>query len=105
MRSTLQLPLATPVADPEKIIRKGKALRENTSTTEPSISDDFHSPPVDTLISSCHSIVKPYVGVSRTLNFGSVPVEFSPPGLGLEGESLVTPLSPKIIPWFRTSAS
>jgi hypothetical protein len=40
-RSTPQLPLATPEADPKKIIRKGKALREGTSV-EPGISDNFH---------------------------------------------------------------
>jgi hypothetical protein len=49
-RSTPQLPLATPEADPEKIIRKGKALREYTSSVEPGISDDFQSPPVRTPI-------------------------------------------------------
>jgi hypothetical protein len=100
-RSTPQLPLATPEADPEKIIRKGKALHEGTSTTEPGISDDFHGPPIGTPISAFHSPVIPSVGVPRTLNFGSVPVEFSPPGLGLEGEILVTPLSPEIVLWFR----
>jgi hypothetical protein len=105
MRSTPQLPLATPEADPEKIIRKGKALQEGTSTAEPGISDDLQSPPVRTPISASHSTVIPSVGVSRTLNFGSVPAEFSSPGLGLEGESLVTPLSPEIVPWFRPSAS
>jgi hypothetical protein len=35
------------------------------------------------------------------LNFGSVPAEFSPPGLGLEGESLVTLLSSEAVPWCR----
>jgi hypothetical protein len=104
-RSTPQLPLATPEADPEKIVRKGKALREGTSTVEPGISDNFHCPSLETPISASHSPVIPSVGVSRTLNFGSVPVEFSPPGLGLEGETLVTPLSPEIVPWFRPSAS
>jgi hypothetical protein len=39
--------------------------------------------------------------VSRFLNFGSVPAEFSPPGLGLEGEILVTPLSSEAVPWRR----
>jgi hypothetical protein len=43
-RSTPQLPLATPKADPEKIIRKGTTLQESSSTIEPSISDDFHYP-------------------------------------------------------------
>jgi hypothetical protein len=80
-RSNPQLPLAAPEADPEKIIRKGKALRGGTSSTEPCISDDFHYP-LGTPIFSSHSIVIPSAGVSRTLNFGSFPVEFSPPGLG-----------------------
>ena len=81
MRSTPQLPLAVPEADPEKIIRKGKALRGGTSSIEPCISDDFHYP-LGTPIFSSHSTVIPSTGVSRTLNFGSVPVEFSPPSLG-----------------------
>jgi hypothetical protein len=105
MRSTPQLPLATPEADPEKFIRKGKAPREGASAAEPGISDDFHGPFLETPFTASHSPVIPSVGVSRTLNFGSVPVEFSPPGLGLEGEILVTPLSPEILPWFRPNTS
>ena len=31
------------------------------------------------------------------MNFESFPAEFSPPGLGLEGEILVTPLSPSVV--------
>jgi hypothetical protein len=103
-RSTPQLPLATPEADPEKIIRKGKAFGGGTSTAKPGISDDFHCP-IGTPTPASHSILLPSVGVSRSLKFGSVPAEFSPPGLGLEGESLVTPLSPEVVPWFRPSTS
>jgi hypothetical protein len=99
MRSTPQLPLATPEADPEKIIRKGEALPGGTSSTEPGIYDDVHYP-IGTPISASHSTIIPSAGVSRTLNFGSVIVEFSPPGLGLEGEILVTPLSLEIVSWF-----
>jgi hypothetical protein len=80
-----KLPLATPEEDPEKIIRKGKALQEGTSTDEPGISDDFHYPHIGTPISTTHSTIIPSVGVSQSLNFGSVPIDFSPPGLGLEG--------------------
>jgi hypothetical protein len=103
-RSTPQLPLATPKADPKKIIRNGKALHEGNSTAKPGISDDFHYP-IKTPIFSFHPSVIPYVGVSQTLNFGSVHVYFSPPGLGLEGESILTPLSPEIVPWFRPNTS
>jgi len=60
-RATPQLLLATPKVDLEKIIRKGKALHEGTSTTKLGISDDFHYPPVGTPISTFPSI--PYVGV------------------------------------------
>ena len=77
MRSTPQLPLTKLEADPEKIIKKGKAFRESTSIVEPGIFDDFHYPVVRNPISTSHSTVIPSVGVSRSLNFGSVPVEFS----------------------------
>jgi hypothetical protein len=99
-----QLPLETHEANPEKIIRKGKALHEGTSTVEPSISNDFHYP-IGTPISDFHPSVIPYVGVSRTLNFGSVPIDFYPPGLGLEGETIVTPLSSKVVLWVRSISS
>jgi hypothetical protein len=98
------LPLATPEADLEKIIRKGKAPGGGTSTAKLGISDDLHCS-IGTPTPASHSILLPSVGVSRSLKFGSVPAEFSPPGLGLEGESLVTPLSPEIVPWFRPITS
>jgi hypothetical protein len=95
----------TPEADREKIIKKGKTLQGGTSIVEPGISDDFHYPPIETPISSSHSSVIPSIGVSGSLNFGSVPVDFSPPGLGLEGETFVTPISPEVVPWFRPRTS
>jgi hypothetical protein len=72
---------------------------------EPGISDDFHGPYLETPIPSSHSPVIPSVGVYRTLNFGSVHVEFSPPSPGLEEEILVTPFSPKVVPWSRPRTS
>jgi hypothetical protein len=92
-RSTPQLPLATPEVDLENIIRKGKAFGGGTSTTKPSIYDDFHCS-IGAPTPASHYVLLPSVGVFRSLNFGSVPAEFSPLGLGLEGESLFTPLSP-----------
>jgi hypothetical protein len=76
------------LTDPEKIIRKGKAFRESTSIVEPGIFNDFHYPVVRNPISTSHSTVIPSVGVFRTLNFGSVPVKFSPPGFLLEEKAL-----------------
>jgi hypothetical protein len=83
--STLKLPLATPEANIEKLIRKVKALPEGASTIEPGVSDDFHLNPLETPIFASPFPIILFGGVSRTLNFGSVPVEFSPPDLGLEG--------------------
>ena len=86
-----QLPLAMPEADPEVIIRKGKASEGETPTTEPG-NFPFSSSQLPSI---------PFFEVSHFLNFGSVPANFSPPSLGLEGEILVTPLSPKVVPWHR----
>jgi hypothetical protein len=95
-RSTPQLPPPTLESDPEKIIKRGKALREGASTVEPGISDSSHCSMLETPISASQFLVKPLVGVSHLLNFGSVHVEFSPPGLGLDGERFVTPISPDV---------
>ena len=72
MRSTPQLPLATPESDPKKIVRRRKTLQEGTSAAEPGISDDFHHPP----IAISHFLVTPSDGVSRSLNFGSFLIDF-----------------------------
>ena len=84
--------------DPEAVLRKGKASEEEASTIEsgnppyPSLGSPF-SPP--------QFLDKPVYEVSRFLNFRSVHVEFSSPGLGPEGKNLVTPLSPETVPWHR----
>jgi hypothetical protein len=97
-RSHPQLPLATPQTDPEVVLRKGKAPEEEASTAE---TGNPPSPSVRTLFSPPQFLNRPPSEVSRFLNFGSVPAEFSPPGLGLEGEILVTPLSSEAVPWRR----
>jgi hypothetical protein len=53
----------------------------------------LQSPSVETPFSSPHLHNRPFSEASRFLNFGSVPAEFSPPGFGLDGETLVTSLS------------
>jgi hypothetical protein len=100
-RSTSQLPLVTLEVDPKKIIRKGKVHREGASIGEPGISGNFPSPSLETPLISSHFPTIPYAGVSRTLNFRSVPIEISPLSLGLEGEILVTLVSLEVVPWTR----
>jgi hypothetical protein len=91
-----QLPLAIHEGDQEAIIRKGKASEGETSTVE---LGNFPSPSVETPFSSSWLPSRPFSEVSRFLNFGSIPIDFSPLGVGLEGEILVTPLSPEVVPW------
>jgi ribonuclease HI len=97
-RSHPQLPLSTPKTDPEVVLRKGKASEGEASTAEPG---NPPSPSVGTPFSPPQFLNRPFSEVSRFLNFGSVPAEFSPPGLGLEGEILVTPLSSEAVLWRR----
>jgi hypothetical protein len=67
---------------------------------EVSIAETGISPPpsVKTPLSSSQLPSHPPSEVSRFLNFGSVPAEFSPPGLVSEGEILVTPPSLEAVP-------
>jgi hypothetical protein len=97
-RSHPQLPLATPEEDSEVIIKKGKPSQGESFVAEPGIS---LPPSVKNPFYYSHLHSQPSSEVYRFLNFGSVPAEFSPPGLGLEGEILVTPLSYEVVPWRR----
>jgi hypothetical protein len=86
-----QLPLATPEAEPQVNFKRGKSPQGETSTAKPGI---FPSPSVETPFSSPQLRNRPFSETSRFLNFGGVPADFSPPGFGLEGETLVTYLTP-----------
>jgi hypothetical protein len=100
-RSTPQFPLTTLEADQEKLIIKGKTLREGASTAKQGIFDSSHCPLLEIPISASQLPIRPLVGVSHFLNFGSVPVVFYPPDLGLEGERFVTLISPDVAAWSR----
>ena len=93
-----QLPLATPKTDPKVVLKKGKAPEGEAFAAE---LGNPPSPSVGTPFSHPQFLSRPFSEVSCFLNFGSVPVEFSPPGLGLEGVTLVTPLSHEVVPWRR----
>jgi hypothetical protein len=93
-RSHPQLPLDTPETDLEVVLREGKAFEEETSTIE---LGNPPSPFVETPFSPPQFLNRPLSEVSHFLNFGSVLAEFSLPGLGLEGEILVTPLSSEAV--------
>jgi uncharacterized small protein (DUF1192 family) len=86
-RSNPHLPLATLEADLEAVRRKGKRTAKEVSVDE---KGNTPSPSVRTPFSDSQFPSRPSSEVSRFLNFGSVPAEFSPPGLVLEGEILVT---------------
>jgi hypothetical protein len=80
-----------PEAELQANFRRGKAPQGETSTAKPGI---FPSPSVETPFSSPQLRNRPFSETSHFLNFGSVPVELSPLGFGLEGETLVTSLTP-----------
>jgi hypothetical protein len=90
MRSNPQLPLVTPDEDLEAVRRKGKRASKEISDDE---KGNIPSPSVRTPFSDSQFPSRPSSEVSRLLNFGSVPAEFSPPGPVSEREILVTPLS------------
>ena len=83
-----------PETDPEAVLRKGKAFKEEASITEPG---NPPYPPVGAPFSP-QIFDRPVSAVSHFLNFGSVPVEFSSPGPGPEGQDFVTPLSFGAVP-------
>jgi uncharacterized small protein (DUF1192 family) len=93
-RSNPHLPLATPEADSEAVRRKGKSSAKEVPIAE---IGNAPSPSVRTPLSYSQLPSRPSSEVSRFLNFGSVPAEFSPPGLVSEGERLVTPPSLKVV--------
>jgi hypothetical protein len=94
-RSHPQLPLATTEEDPEVILRRGKTPQGESFTSESGISP----PPSAKTPFSCSQLPsRPSSEVSRFLNFGSVPAEFSPPGLVSKGETLVAPPSLEVVP-------
>jgi hypothetical protein len=93
------LPLATLEDDSEAVCRKGKSSRKEVSITE---TGNTPSPSVKTPFSYSHLPSRPSSEVSHFLNFGSVPVEFSPPSLVSEGEILVTPPSLEFMPQLQT---
>jgi hypothetical protein len=101
MRSTPQLPLATPEADPEKIIINGKTPQEEISVVVSGDSSNLQTSFIKTPVVASSSPLIPSVGVSRSLNFGSFLVELLPSSLHLEGESFETHVSPNIVKWFR----
>jgi hypothetical protein len=89
-RSNPHFPLVTPEADLEAVHRKGKRAAKEVSVDK---KGNTPSPSVRTPFSDSQFPSHPSSKVSRSLIFGSVPAEFSPPGLVSEGEILVTPLS------------
>jgi hypothetical protein len=102
MRSHPQLPLATAEENPEVILKKGKDPQGQSFAYESGISPP---PSVRTPFSYSQLSSHPPSEVSRFLNFGSVPVEFSPPGLVSEGEILVTSPSLEVVPQYTPQAS
>jgi hypothetical protein len=100
-RSTPQLPLTTPEADPERIIKNGKTSQEGISIVVPGDSGNLHDSSFKTPVATSNSPFMPSIGVSRSLYFERFHVELPPSSLHLEGESFDTLVSHDIVKWFR----
>jgi hypothetical protein len=101
MRSTPHLPLETPEADPENIIKKGKSSQEGFSAVVPGTSGHFHDSTFNTPVAISNSPLLPSVEVSRNLDFENFPVEYSSFSPKLKEESFETLASPDVVSWFR----
>jgi hypothetical protein len=101
MRSNPQLPLASPKVEPEKIIKKGNTSQEGLSAVVPGDFGNLHDPSFKTPVALSNSPFLPSTEVSKSLNFESFPVEFSPFSPHLEEENFETPVSLDIVKWFR----
>jgi hypothetical protein len=100
MRSISQMPLDTPESNLENIIRKGKTPQERISTVVSGDSGNLHDSSFKTPTIASNFPVIQSIGFFRILNFGSFPLEFSPSRPHLE-EIFDTPVSPKIVMWFK----
>jgi hypothetical protein len=96
-RSTPHLPLETPEADPENIIKKGKTSQEGFSAVVPGDSGNLHDSSFKTPVVVSNSPFIPSVGVSRSLDFEIFPVEYSPLLVLIWKEKVLKPLFPLIL--------
>jgi hypothetical protein len=103
-RSTPQLPLATPKDYPEKIIKRGKTSQECLSTVVPGDPSNPQTSSLKNPLVASNFPFIPSVGVYRSLNFGSIPIEFSPSRPHFE-EIFDTPISPEVIQCFNPIGS
>jgi len=68
-RSTPQLPLTTPEAESENIIKKGNTSQEGISIVVPGDSVNLQTSSFKTPVVASNSPIIPSVGVSKSLNF------------------------------------
>jgi hypothetical protein len=99
-RSNPQLPLVPPEADPEKIIKKGKASQESFFVVATSASGQLPDSTLNTpvVISSNPSL--PSAEVSKNLDFQKFPIEYSSFETDLKEERFEIISSPDIVKWF-----
>jgi hypothetical protein len=100
-RSTPHLPLATPEADPEKIIKKGKSSQEGFSAVVPGTTGHFPDSTFKTPVTVSSTPLLSSVEISRNLNLEDFPVEYSSFSPKLKEESFEVLASPDVVSWFR----
>jgi hypothetical protein len=103
-RSNPQSPLAAPEPDPEKIIKKGKALQGASSSKFSGTSGDLPDSAFHTPVVVSHVSHLPIVETPVKSKLGDFPVEYSTFSPELKEENLENfdfLASPEIVKWFR----
>jgi hypothetical protein len=97
MRSTPLLPLATPKADPDKIMNKGKSSQEEFSSFVLGTTSYFPDSIFKTLVVASSAPLSSSVKISRNLNFEDLPVEYSTFSPKLKEECFEVLSSPDVV--------
>ena len=101
MRYTPHLPLATPEADPEKIIKKGKDSQEGFSVVVLSTTSYFLDSTFKTLIVLSSAPLLSSTEISRNSDLEYLPVEYSYFSPKMKEESFEVLASHDVVSWFR----
>jgi len=101
MSYTPHLPLATPEANPEKIIKKGKASQEGFLAAISGTIGNFPDSTFKTLVTTSSAPLLLFVETPRNLNLEYFPVEYSSFSPQLKEESFEVLTSPNVVSWFR----
>jgi hypothetical protein len=96
-RYTPHLPLATPEADLENIIKKGKSSQEIFSVVVPGTTGNFPDSTFKTPVTVSSTPLLSSIEISRNLNLEYFPIEYSSFSPKLKEENFEVLASPNVV--------